>query len=80
MLNDESRKDYLAKTQTRLVKICQNALQYYMVLPSESHRESWDNIILLLLTKIFKLETSKVIILFHFNIKLNIKLLIYSIY
>jgi brefeldin A-inhibited guanine nucleotide-exchange protein len=61
MLNDESRKDYSTKTQTRLVKICQNALQYYMILPSESHRESWDNIILLLLSKIFKLEISKVI-------------------
>jgi len=31
-----------------------------MALPSESHRESWDNIMLLLLTKIFKLETAKV--------------------
>jgi hypothetical protein len=60
MLTDETRKDHLAKTQARLVKICQNALQYYTVLPSESHRESWDNIILLLLTKIIKLEASKV--------------------
>ena len=41
-------------------RICQNALQYYTILPSESHRENWDNILLLLLTKIYKLENTKV--------------------
>ena len=30
------------------------------MLPSESHRESWDNILLLLLTKLLKLDANKV--------------------
>ena len=53
--------------------IIQSSLKYYLILPSESHRESWDNIILLLLTKILKLEPIKVNKFnFFFNIlKLN---------
>jgi hypothetical protein len=43
--------------------VCQNALQYYLIIPSESHRESWDNIMLLLLTKLYKLDAIKVILL-----------------
>lgn len=39
-------------------RISNEALEYYLLLPSENHRETWDNIILLLLTKILKLETS----------------------
>lgn len=59
MFNDESRRDYKMKIQQRLIKICKNALQYYTILPSESHRENWNNILLLLLTKIFKLDVLK---------------------
>ena len=35
-----------------------------MILPSESHRESWDVIVLLLLTKLHKLDNAKV----HFQL------------
>ncbi|CAF0723278.1 unnamed protein product [Brachionus calyciflorus] len=59
MLTDESRKDYSSKIQSRLIKICQGALDYYLMLSSDGHRDSWDNIILLLLTKIYKLDTLK---------------------
>jgi len=64
MYNDESRKDYFEMIQVRLINISQNSLQYYMILPAESHRESWENILLLLLTKICKLEAQKVFICF----------------
>lgn len=60
MLSDETRKEYLSRVQERLIKICQGSLQYYLTLASENHRDSWDNIILLMLTKIFKLESNKV--------------------
>jgi hypothetical protein len=39
-------------------RICNQALEYYSIPQSENHRETWDNIILLLITKILKLETS----------------------
>ena len=35
------------------------------MIPSESHRESWDNILLLMLTKLLKLDSNKVIYLFY---------------
>jgi brefeldin A-inhibited guanine nucleotide-exchange protein len=59
-------KDNLNKTigyqikKFNMTRTCQTSMQYYMQLPSESHRESWDNIMLLLMTKIFKLDAARV--------------------
>jgi len=59
MLSDPGRENCYAQTQERLLKVCHEALQYYLLLPSETHRESWDNIMLLLLSKILKLDPPK---------------------
>jgi hypothetical protein len=42
-------------------RVCNDTIQYYLMIQSESHRDSWDDILLLMLTKILKLDSKKVI-------------------
>ncbi|KAJ8378201.1 hypothetical protein AAFF_G00244890 [Aldrovandia affinis] len=45
--------------QTRLLLVCSEALAYFITLTSESHREAWTSLLLLLLTKTLKLSDDK---------------------
>ncbi|XP_041112356.1 brefeldin A-inhibited guanine nucleotide-exchange protein 2-like isoform X1 [Polyodon spathula] len=59
MYMDENLKDSWKDIQTRLLSVCSEALSYFITLTSESHREAWTNLLLLLLTKTLKMSDEK---------------------
>ncbi|XP_069507381.1 brefeldin A-inhibited guanine nucleotide-exchange protein 2 [Ambystoma mexicanum] len=61
MYIDEKRKDSWDDIQERLLKVCSEALAYFITVNSESHREAWTNLLLLLLTKTLKISDEKFI-------------------
>ncbi|KAJ8336938.1 hypothetical protein SKAU_G00381580 [Synaphobranchus kaupii] len=59
MYADEERRPAWEEVQTRLLNVCCEALQYFLVLTSESHREAWTNLLLLFLTKLMKISDDR---------------------
>uniref|UniRef100_A0A8D2QT25 ADP ribosylation factor guanine nucleotide exchange factor 2 n=1 Tax=Zosterops lateralis melanops TaxID=1220523 RepID=A0A8D2QT25_ZOSLA len=59
MYVDESRREAWAAVQQRLLSVCSEALAYFITVNSESHREAWTNLLLLLLTKTLKISDDK---------------------
>ncbi|XP_044296140.1 brefeldin A-inhibited guanine nucleotide-exchange protein 2 isoform X2 [Varanus komodoensis] len=59
MYVDENRKDSWEAIQERLLNVCSEALAYFITVNSESHREAWTNLLLLLLTKTLKVSDEK---------------------
>ncbi|NWX25979.1 BIG2 protein, partial [Notiomystis cincta] len=60
MYVDESRREAWDAVQRRLLSVCSEALAYFITVNSESHREAWTNLLLLLLTKTLKISDDKV--------------------
>ncbi|NXS56871.1 BIG2 protein, partial [Brachypteracias leptosomus] len=60
MYVDEKRRDSWDAIQRRLLSVCSEALAYFITVNSESHREAWTNLLLLLLTKTLKISDEKV--------------------
>uniref|UniRef100_A0A669P018 ADP ribosylation factor guanine nucleotide exchange factor 2 n=1 Tax=Phasianus colchicus TaxID=9054 RepID=A0A669P018_PHACC len=60
MYVDENRRDSWDAIQQRLLSVCSEALAYFITVNSESHREAWTNLLLLLLTKTLKISDEKV--------------------
>uniref|UniRef100_A0A8C5TJW2 ADP ribosylation factor guanine nucleotide exchange factor 2 n=1 Tax=Malurus cyaneus samueli TaxID=2593467 RepID=A0A8C5TJW2_9PASS len=56
---DESRREAWGAVQQRLLSVCSEALAYFITVNSESHREAWTNLLLLLLTKTLKISDDK---------------------
>uniref|UniRef100_W5M5H3 ARF guanine nucleotide exchange factor 2 n=1 Tax=Lepisosteus oculatus TaxID=7918 RepID=W5M5H3_LEPOC len=59
MYMDDKLKDSWSAIQARLLRVCSEALAYFITLTSESHREAWTSLLLLLLTKTLKLTDDK---------------------
>ncbi|XP_077043606.1 brefeldin A-inhibited guanine nucleotide-exchange protein 2 isoform X1 [Agelaius phoeniceus] len=59
MYVDESRREAWDAVQRRLLSVCSEALAYFITVNSESHREAWTNLLLLLLTKTLKISDDK---------------------
>ncbi|KAJ8267917.1 hypothetical protein COCON_G00130890 [Conger conger] len=59
MYADEERRPAWDEVQTRLLNVCCEALHYFLVLTSESHREAWTNLLLLFLTKVMKISDDR---------------------
>ncbi|KAG8447080.1 hypothetical protein GDO86_014507 [Hymenochirus boettgeri] len=59
MYTDEKRRDSWEDIQSRLLHVCSEALAYFITVNSESHREAWTNLLLLLLTKTLKVSDEK---------------------
>ncbi|XP_028926127.1 brefeldin A-inhibited guanine nucleotide-exchange protein 2 isoform X2 [Ornithorhynchus anatinus] len=59
MYVDENRRDSWEEIQQRLLIVCSEALAYFITVNSESHREAWTNLLLLLLTKTLKINDEK---------------------
>uniref|UniRef100_A0A8B9PBM6 ADP ribosylation factor guanine nucleotide exchange factor 2 n=1 Tax=Apteryx owenii TaxID=8824 RepID=A0A8B9PBM6_APTOW len=59
MYIDENRRDSWDAIQQRLLSVCSEALAYFITVNSESHREAWTNLLLLLLTKTLKISDEK---------------------
>ncbi|XP_067836411.1 brefeldin A-inhibited guanine nucleotide-exchange protein 1 isoform X2 [Heptranchias perlo] len=59
MYTDKNRSDAWVEVQQRLLNVCSEALSYFLTLTSESHREAWTNLLLLLLTKVLKISDER---------------------
>uniref|UniRef100_A0A8C2SDX9 SEC7 domain-containing protein n=1 Tax=Capra hircus TaxID=9925 RepID=A0A8C2SDX9_CAPHI len=59
MYVDENRRDSWEEIQQRLLSVCSEALAYFITVNSESHREAWTSLLLLLLTKTLKINDEK---------------------
>lgn len=59
MYGDESQQEAWPTVQEKLIGVCHEALDYYLSLKAESHREAWTSLLLLLLTKLQKMPDSR---------------------
>ncbi|XP_056404844.1 brefeldin A-inhibited guanine nucleotide-exchange protein 2 isoform X2 [Hyla sarda] len=60
MYTDERRRDSWEVIEQRLLNVCNEALAYFINVNSESHREAWTSLLLLLLTKTLKVSDEKI--------------------
>ncbi|XP_058498223.1 brefeldin A-inhibited guanine nucleotide-exchange protein 2 [Solea solea] len=59
MYSDSQLHDSWPDIQTRLLLVCSEALAYFISLTSESHREAWNSLLMLLLTRTLRLPDDK---------------------
>ncbi|XP_036446797.1 brefeldin A-inhibited guanine nucleotide-exchange protein 2 [Colossoma macropomum] len=59
MYSDQRLQEAWPDIQTRLLLVCSEALAYFISLTSESHREAWTSLLLLLLTRTLRLSDDK---------------------
>ncbi|KAH7976147.1 hypothetical protein HPB52_009334 [Rhipicephalus sanguineus] len=59
MYRDDGRQEAWHTVQDRLIGVCREALEYYLALATESHRESWDSLLLLFLTRVQRLDDER---------------------
>ncbi|XP_063238863.1 brefeldin A-inhibited guanine nucleotide-exchange protein 1 isoform X2 [Bacillus rossius redtenbacheri] len=59
MCGDEARRNAWPLIQQRLISVCREALEYFLCLQSESHRDAWTCLLLLMLTRIFKMTDER---------------------
>nr|XP_022909344.1 brefeldin A-inhibited guanine nucleotide-exchange protein 1 [Onthophagus taurus]XP_022909345.1 brefeldin A-inhibited guanine nucleotide-exchange protein 1 [Onthophagus taurus] len=59
MYCDEGRRQHWPIIQNRLIAVCQEALEYFLRLQSESHRDSWTSLLLLVLTRLLKMPDDR---------------------
>lgn len=59
MYGDEMRRPDWGEIQRQLVRINQEALEYFLGLTSEVHREAWTSIMLLVLTRLLKMSDDR---------------------
>ncbi|KAI4886422.1 hypothetical protein NFI96_015350 [Prochilodus magdalenae] len=59
MYSDKRLQEAWPDIQTRLLLVCSEALAYFISLTSESHREAWTSLLLLLLTRTLRLSDDK---------------------
>lgn len=57
---DESRRAHWAHAQNVACTVIHESLMYYLSLKNHYHRTSWNPILLLIFTKLYKLPESKV--------------------
>lgn len=59
MYSDLQLQNSWPDIQTRLLLVCSEALAYFISLTSESHREAWNSLLMLLLTRTLRLPDNK---------------------
>ncbi|XP_061181615.1 brefeldin A-inhibited guanine nucleotide-exchange protein 1-like isoform X3 [Saccostrea echinata] len=59
MYNDESRMDAWKDVENMLITVCRESLEYYLSLQSDSHREAWGSLMILLITRLLKLTDDR---------------------
>ncbi|XP_057662143.1 brefeldin A-inhibited guanine nucleotide-exchange protein 1 isoform X1 [Diorhabda carinulata] len=59
MYCDEGRQEHWPIIETTLITVCQEALEYFLSLQSENHREAWTSLLLLVMTRLLKMPDSR---------------------
>ena len=66
MYSDESRSQDWRDIEARLISVCKEALEYYLALQNETHRDAWTSLLLLVLTRLIKMTDQRVSF-FHYE-------------
>ncbi|CAB3982629.1 brefeldin A-inhibited guanine nucleotide-exchange 1 isoform X1 [Paramuricea clavata] len=56
MYDDETRRDSWQDVEQRMLRICNEALQHFNQLQSASHRDAWTTLLVLIFTRLLRLE------------------------
>ncbi|XP_058817633.1 brefeldin A-inhibited guanine nucleotide-exchange protein 1 [Topomyia yanbarensis] len=59
MYSDESRRRDWQDIEKRLISVCTEALDYFLSLQSEPHRDAWTSLLLLVMTRLLKMPDSR---------------------
>ncbi|CAB0008526.1 unnamed protein product, partial [Nesidiocoris tenuis] len=59
MACDESRRDAWPTIQHSLIEVSHDALSYFLAIPSETHRNVWTSLLLLLFTRLLKMPDER---------------------
>lgn len=59
MYCDEGRRRDWDIIETKLIAVCQEGFDYFLQLQSETHREAWTSLLLLVLTRMLKMPDSR---------------------
>lgn len=59
MYSDESRRRDWQDIEKRLIAVCTEALDYFLSLQSEPHRDAWTSLLLLVMTRLLKMPDSR---------------------
>lgn len=60
LLADENRASEYEAIESRLLGVVNGGLEYFLLLSSEVHRESWTPVMLLILIRILQLQPEQV--------------------
>jgi brefeldin A-inhibited guanine nucleotide-exchange protein len=60
MYSDENRRDDWPDVEGRLISVCKEALEYFLALQSETHRDCWTSLLLLVMTRLLKMPDQRV--------------------
>ncbi|XP_055916532.1 brefeldin A-inhibited guanine nucleotide-exchange protein 1 [Eupeodes corollae] len=56
---DDNRRDDWPEIENKLISVCIEALTYFLKLQTESHRDCWTSLLLLMLTRLLKMTDSR---------------------
>lgn len=62
MYSDENRRDDWIEVEHRLISVCKEAFEYFLALQSEPHRDAWTSLLLLVMTRLLKMQDRRVIL------------------
>ncbi|CAF5176710.1 unnamed protein product, partial [Rotaria magnacalcarata] len=60
LFSDSKRSDSMDTLKRRILKLAHGSLEYYVTLQSESHRDAWTSVLILIFTKFLKLNDDRV--------------------
>lgn len=60
MYSDENRERNWPEIEKRLISVCKEALEYFLALTSEAHRDAWTSLLLLVMTRLLKMTDQRV--------------------
>jgi len=60
MYGDDNRRDDWPEVEKRLISVCKEALEYFLSLQSEPHRDAWTSLLLLVMTRLLKMPDHRV--------------------
>lgn len=72
MYSDENRRDDWVEVEQRLISVCKEALEYFLTLQSEPHRDAWTSLLLLVMTRLLKMPDRRVSFLIFFDLAFSI--------
>lgn len=64
MYTDDGRSQDWPDVEKRLIYVCKEALEYFLSLRSEPHRDAWTSLLLLIMTRLLKMTDQQVSFVF----------------